>query len=43
MSELRVADTTVPGVLESLRKCEWKVPQFQREFVWSTDQVSGLV
>jgi hypothetical protein len=43
MSELRVADTTVPGVLESLRKCEWKVPHFQREFVWSTDQVSGLV
>jgi hypothetical protein len=43
MSDLQVADTTVPGVLEALRKCEWKVPLFQREFVWSTDQVSGLV
>ena len=43
MSDLTVAATTVPGVLESLKKYEWKVPQFQREFVWSTDQVSGLV
>jgi hypothetical protein len=43
MSDLKVFDTTVPGVLDSLRKGEWLVPQFQREFVWSTDQVSALV
>jgi Protein of unknown function DUF262 len=43
MSDLKVFDTTVPGVLESLRKGEWLVPKFQREFVWSTDQVSALV
>jgi hypothetical protein len=43
MSELRVYDTTVPGILDSLRKGEWLVPKFQRDFVWSTDQVSALV
>lgn len=43
MSDLKVYDTTVPGVLESLKKGEWLVPQFQRDFVWSTDQVSALV
>lgn len=43
MSELKVQDTTVPGVLDNLRKGEWLVPQFQRDFVWSTDQVSSLV
>ena len=43
MSELRVTDTTVPTILDSLRKGEWLVPEFQREFVWSTEQVSGLV
>lgn len=43
MSDLKVYDSTVPGVLDSLRKGEWLVPQFQRDFVWSTDQVSSLV
>lgn len=43
MSELKVHDSTVPGVIENLRKGEWLVPQFQRDFVWSTDQVSSLV
>jgi hypothetical protein len=43
MSDLKVADTTVPGILDSLRKGEWLVPEFQRDFVWSTDQVSALV
>lgn len=43
MSQLKVFDTTVPGILDSLKKGEWLVPKFQREFVWSTDQVSALV
>jgi len=43
MSDLKVYDSTVPGVLDSLRKGEWLVPQFQRNFVWTTDQVSSLV
>ncbi|MDP9153705.1 MAG: DUF262 domain-containing protein [Pseudomonadota bacterium] len=43
MSQLQVTDTTVPSVLENLMRGEWLVPKFQREFVWSTDQVSGLV
>lgn len=43
MSDLKVSDTTVPGILDSLRRGEWLVPEFQRDFVWSTDQVSALV
>lgn len=42
-SDLKVGDTTVPGVLDSLKKGEWLIPQFQREFVWGTEQVSELV
>lgn len=43
MSDLKVSDTTVPGILDSLRRGEWLVPEFQRDFVWTTDQVSALV
>jgi hypothetical protein len=43
MSDLKVTDTTVPGVLDYLKKGEWLVPEFQRDFVWTTEQVSGLV
>jgi hypothetical protein len=43
MDDLKVTDTTVPGILESLKRGEWLVPQFQRDFVWSTEQVSALV
>jgi len=43
MDELKVSETTVPGVLESLKRGEWLVPRFQREFVWTTEQVSALV
>ena len=43
MEDLKVTDTTVPGVIDFLKKGEWLVPQFQREFVWSTEQVSGFV
>lgn len=43
MPSLEVTDTTVAGVLDKLRKGEWLIPHFQRDFVWSTDQVAGLV
>lgn len=43
MPSLEVTDTTVAGVLDKLRKGEWLIPHFQRDFVWSTDQVASLV
>ena len=43
MSRLMVTDITVPGLLEKLRKREWLVPRFQREFVWSTADVVALL
>jgi hypothetical protein len=43
MSRLMVTDITVPGLLERLRKREWLVPGFQRDFVWSMADVVGLV
>jgi hypothetical protein len=43
MSQLTVSDITVPSLLDRLRKREWLVPQFQREFVWSVAEVVELV
>jgi hypothetical protein len=43
MSRLTVSDITVPALLDRLRKREWLVPQFQREFVWSVAEVIELV
>jgi hypothetical protein len=43
MSRLQVMDITVPILLEQLRKKEWVVPIFQREFVWTTADVTRLV
>lgn len=34
MPELSVSAVTVPTLLEKLKKLEWQVPEFQREFVW---------
>ena len=41
--ELQVWATNVDGVLQRLRSGEWRVPQFQREFVWSVSDVVDLV
>jgi hypothetical protein len=43
MSQLNVSDITVPALLDKLRKREWLVPQFQREFVWGVADVIELV
>src|ERR1035438_2082452 len=43
MSSLYVTDVTVPVLLDRLRKREWQVPQFQREFVWSIADVIELI
>jgi len=43
MPELSVSAVTVPTLLEKLRKLEWQVPKFQREFVWSTNDVLELL
>jgi len=43
MSGLYVTDITVPVLMDRLRRREWVVPQFQREFVWSVADVIKLV
>src|SRR5262245_50513698 len=43
MANLSVTDITVPVLLEKLRKREWLVPKFQREFVWTVADVSELL
>lgn len=43
MSNLHVTDTTVPDLLKQLKSNNWLVPQFQREFVWSTSNVIDLI
>jgi hypothetical protein len=43
MGMLNVSDITVPALLEKLRRREWLVPMFQRDFVWSVTDVIELV
>ena len=41
--ELEVTSVTVSELLEKLRTREWMIPAFQRDFVWTVGDVSGLV
>ena len=41
--ELEVTSVTVSEVIDKLRTREWMIPAFQRDFVWSIGDVSGLV
>lgn len=43
MSRLTVTDVTVPVLLDLIRRQEWVVPQFQRDFVWTVADVIKLV
>jgi hypothetical protein len=43
MAALEVTSVTVPDVLEKLRRREWLIPEFQRDFVWSISDVIDLV
>ena len=43
MAEIAVDDITMAALLEKLRKGEWQIPKFQREFVWTTASVEALI
>lgn len=43
MSELQVSSLTIEDLLNKLRNREWLIPQFQRDFVWSVQDVIDLV
>lgn len=43
MAQLEVSESNVPGLLTKLKTREWMSPLFQRDFVWSTADVVGLV
>ena len=40
---LEVVRMTIDQILAKLRAGEWQVPKFQREFVWTPEQVFGLL
>ena len=42
-NELEVKSVTVGDLLDRLRTREWMIPAFQRDFVWSINDVSSLV
>ena len=42
-NELDVSSVTVGDLLDKLRTREWMIPAFQRDFVWSINDVSSLV
>ena len=41
-SSIRISELSISEVLENLSSRKWKVPRFQREFVWDTSAVAGL-
>ena len=41
-SGIRISELSISEVLENLRERKWKVPRFQREFVWDPSAVCGL-
>lgn len=43
MGVLNVSDVTVPALLDKLRRREWLVPMFQRDFVWSVTDVIEFI
>jgi uncharacterized protein with ParB-like and HNH nuclease domain len=43
MSGLQVTDIAVPELLKKLKRGEWLVPEFQRQFVWSVADAIDLV
>lgn len=43
MGELQVTSIQVPSLLDKLRNNEWLVPEFQRDFVWSSADVIQLI
>jgi hypothetical protein len=43
MSQLDVTSLNVATLLEKLKKREWLIPHFQRDFIWSVNNVIDLV
>ena len=43
MAQMTVTHIAVPALLQKLREVEWCVPQFQREFVWSIEDVKEFL
>src|SRR5262245_25680646 len=43
MGQLEVTNVNVSTLLEKLRKREWLIPYFQREFIWSVQDVIELI
>lgn len=41
--DLEVTSTNVSDLLDKLRKREWMIPAFQRDFVWTVGNISDLV
>src|SRR5882724_2381179 len=40
---LAVTQKPIDDILTFLRKGEWQVPKFQRDFIWTKSQVFGLL
>jgi hypothetical protein len=43
MGGLQVTDVAVPELLKKLKRGEWLVPEFQRQFVWTVSDAIELV
>ena len=43
MADLNVTSYTIAELIDCLKKKEWQIPQFQREFVWTNGDVIELI
>lgn len=43
MSQIEVGHVNVPTIIKNLKSGEWLTPEFQRDFVWGTGAVIGLI
>lgn len=43
MSQIEVSHVNVPTIINNLKCGEWLTPEFQRDFVWGTGAVIGLI
>ena len=43
MSQLDVTSLNVATLLEKLKKRDWQIPHFQRDFIWNVNNVIELI
>lgn len=43
MTAIKPTDDSIRTILENIDKGKWAIPNFQRDFTWTTTQVKELI